>query len=77
MNRALDVPHITVIAWGMSTVDASELASVARAALLNDHVAMPLVRGVSEVGGLYYDPDPATGIDRYTFTVALRIRARR
>lgn len=76
-NRILDVPHITVIASGASTVEASQLAALARGALLNDHVEMALVRGVEEVGGPYYDPDPSAGVDRYTFTVALRIRARR
>lgn len=76
-NDVLDVPHITVTAWGASTTDASALAERARDALFNDYAAMPLVRRVEEVGGLYYDPDPATGADRYTFTVSLRIRAGR
>lgn len=76
-NEVLDVPHITVTAWGTSTTDASNLASIAREALFNEYTAMPLVRRVTEVGGLYYDPDPTTGIDRYTFTVSLRIRAGR
>lgn len=76
-NRVLDVPHITVICWAESTVEASKLAASARHALLNDHVGMSLVRGVEEVGGPYYDPDADTGADRYTFTVALRIRAQR
>ncbi len=74
-NRVLDLPHVTVTTWGTSTVDASNLATEARRALLNDHVELGPVRGVTEVGGLYYDPDPDTGIDRYTFTVQLRVRA--
>lgn len=71
----LDVPHITVTAWGVDATDASETASRCRSALLDEYTAMPLVRRVEEIGGLYYDPDPDTGIDRYTFTVQLRVRA--
>lgn len=76
-NRALDRPHITVTAWGRTEVDAADLAAAARHHLMNNHVGMPLVRGVEEAGGLYYDPDPVSGVDRYTFTVALAVRARR
>lgn len=75
VHEVLDVPHITVTAWAEDSEDASALASTAREALFNDYTAMPLVRRVEEVGGVYYDPDPATGADRYTFTMSLRIRA--
>lgn len=71
----LDVPQITITAWGTDSVDASDLAGKCRTALFDEYTAMPLVRRVEEIGGLYYDPDPDTGIDRYTFTVQLRVRA--
>lgn len=75
-SRVLDMPHITVSAWAESSPRAAEIAGAARDALFNESAGMTLVRGVEEVGGLYFDPDPATGIDRYTFTVQLRVRAR-
>lgn len=76
-NRIVERAQITVQAWGESTVTASELASVCRDALFNRYTAMPLVRGVQEITGLYFDPDPGTGIPRYTFTVVLTVRAKR
>lgn len=80
VNRVLERAQITVQAWGgtaADTVAASVLAQQCRTALLNDHSGMPLVRGVEEVAGLYFDPDPGTGIARYTFTVSLMVRAAR
>lgn len=77
LNRIYDLAHVTVTAWGTSTVDAERRAAAARSALLSEASGMPLVRGTEEVGGLYYDPDPSTGKDRYTFTVMLRVRAPR
>ena len=76
VNRVLDQPLITVQAWAPDTETASELARVCREALLNESTAMPLVRGVEEVTGPYYDPD-TTGADRYTFTVQMSVRAAR
>lgn len=81
VNRVLERATITVSAWAgedgetAGTVAAAELAGQARDALLNDYLAMPLVRGVSEMTAPYYDPDPGTGCARYTFTHQLLVRA--
>lgn len=77
LNRVLDQPIITVQGWGPDSVSASRLAEDCREDLLHDWSLMPLVRGVEEVTGLYFDPDPQTGIDRYTFSVQLQVRAKR
>ena len=77
INRVLDRPMITVQAWATDSVGASELAMACRDAFLHDYTRMPLVRGVEEVTGLYFDPDPDTGIDRYTFTIQLMVRGKR
>ncbi len=77
LNRVLDRPIITVQAWAPDDGQASELANACRQLLFNDYTVMPLVRGVEEVTGLYFDPDPATGVDRYTFSVQLQARAAR
>lgn len=77
VNRVLDAAHLTVTAWAASTTAASDLARACRDAFLADYTSMPLVRGVEEVGGPYYSPDPDTGSPRYTFTVRLMVRAHR
>lgn len=77
LNRIYESAMVTVTVWGTSTVDASQRAIDARNAFLHESSAMPLVRGVEESGGLYYDPDPTTGADRYTFTMTLKVRAAR
>lgn len=76
-SRVLERAQITVQAWDETTVKAFALASKLRGAILNDYTQMPLVRGVTETGGLYFDPDPETGIPRYTFTFELMVRAKR
>lgn len=77
VNRVLDSANITVSAWAKTTGEASTLARECRTALLGAYTGMTLVRGVEEVGGLYFDPDPETGSPRYTFTVRLMVRANR
>lgn len=70
-TRILDRPILTVQAWGKSendTVAPSELAQKCRDAYLARN---PQV----EASGPYYDPDPTTGIARYTFNVQPNIRA--
>lgn len=74
-NRILDRPMITVEVWAPDSVTASSIAGRARDMLLGAYTGMPNVRAVDEVSGLYFDPDPDTGIDRYTFTVQLNVRA--
>lgn len=77
VNRVLDAANVTVTAWGETTTDASELATECRTALLERYTGMTLVRGATETGGLYSNPDPASGVPRYTFTVRLMVRAHR
>lgn len=77
LNRAVERAQITVTCGATDALVASADASALRKAFLNDYTRMPLVRGVEEVTGLHYDPDPDTGEDRYTFTVALTIRGKR
>ena len=76
-NRVLERSQLTVQAWASDTVEAANLASVCREAFMNNYSLMPLVRGVNEVGGLHFDPDPDTGIPRYSFTIELMVRAAR
>ena len=77
VNRALEVAQITVTCEAADSVTASADASAARSAFVNEYAAMPLVRGIEDVTGPYYDPDPDTNGDRYSFTVWLRVRAAR
>jgi len=77
LNRVIDQPIISVQAWAPDGVSASDLAQDCREHLFNEYTLMPLVRSVEEVSGLYYDPDPTAGIDRYTFSVQLSVRAAR
>jgi hypothetical protein len=77
-NRVLDLPLITVESWSATSDKiAADNANVARQLLLNASAVMPLVRGVEEVTGPFYDPDPVSGVTRYTFTVRMRVRATR
>lgn len=77
LNRALDLAQITVTSSAESSVAAVALGGAMRHAFLNEYTAMPLVRSVEEVSGLYFDPDPDTGEDRYTFTIRMSVRAAR
>lgn len=78
VNRVLDAPLVTVESWSAkSDKYAVDNANAARELLLNASGVMPLVRGVEEVTGLYFDPDPVSGVTRYTFTVRMRVRAKR
>lgn len=76
-NRALEMVQITVSCTAANSVTASQDALDVRHAFHHEYTAMPLVRGVEDVSGPYYDPDPDTNEDRYTFTVRLRIRGAR
>ena len=76
-NRVVDHPLITVSCTADGSVQAREDANDARTAFLNEYTAMPLVRGVEEQVGIYFDPDPDTGEDRYSFTMRLTVRGRR
>lgn len=76
-NRLVDQPIITVSCTAPDSVTASADANAARAAFLNEYSAMPLVRRVEEVSGVYFDPDPDTNEDRYSFSVRMTVRGRR
>lgn len=73
-NRVLDQPIITVQAWGVNSHD---LIRQCREWLFNEYVLMPLVRGVEETTGPYFDPDPGSNEDRYSCSVQLQVRAAR
>lgn len=75
LNRVVDQPQVTVTCTAPSSVTASDDARAARYALMNESSGMPLVRRVEDVSGVYYDPDPDTNEDRYSFTVRLTVRA--
>ena len=76
-NRVVDRPQITVEAWAPDSVSAFELIEACRTALLNGSSRMPLVRGVEEITGPYWTPDPDTKTPRWRLTVQLTVRARR
>ncbi|RLP74352.1 hypothetical protein D9V32_13470 [Mycetocola tolaasinivorans] len=76
-NRAVETVSISWTAWGKSKADASAAAQKLRSVFLNDYSAMPLVRGLTEVTGPYFDPDPDTGRARYSGQVSLRVRGKR
>lgn len=73
-NRVLDQPTLTIQAWGPNSF---ELIRVCREAFLNEYTQMPLVRGVEEITGPYYDPDPGSNSDRYSCNMQLQVRAQR
>lgn len=76
MNRVLERAQITIQAWDDSDdVAASDLIAECRTHILNGYTGMPLVRGVEEISGPYWDPDPTSGVPRYSFTVSLMVRA--
>lgn len=76
MGRVVDQPQMTVTAWGKSKTDALALADLAREALI---AAAKGSNGIHRVqmNSLYYDPDPDSRDDRYTFTAFLNVRAAR
>lgn len=77
LNRVLEEAQLTVDAEAATQERAFELASKCREGFLHQSRLMPLVRGVNEVGGLYFAPDPETNIPRYRFTVGLMVRSGR
>lgn len=77
VNRILENAQITVEAEAGNRDDAFDLASACREHFQHHYTLMPLVRGVSETGGLYFAPDPDTNIPRFRFTVNLLVRSSR
>lgn len=76
-SRVLEQAQVTITCSAANSVQASDDARAARSALMNEYTGMPLVRGVEEISGPYFDPDPDTNGDRYSFTVRLVVRAAR
>lgn len=74
VNRVLDQPTLTIQAWGPNSF---EIIRVCREAVLNEYTLMPLVRGVIEITGPYFDPDPGSNTDRYSCNMQLQVRAQR
>lgn len=78
LNRVLERVQVTVTCGAAAgSVVAGQIARELRTAFLNDYTEMRLVRGVEEVTGPYFDPDPDTGEDRYSFTIEMMVRAAR
>jgi hypothetical protein len=79
LSRVLDGPIITTEVWGSEAGDegdCAELANMLRDYLLGTNGTVAPVRRVEEISGPYYDPDPDTGVPRYSFSSRLFIRAR-
>jgi hypothetical protein len=76
-NRIVERALITVDAWASDSVEAHDLAQVARHAFLNEATGMPLVRRVEEQTRPYSTPDPDSGTPIYRFSVMLTVRASR
>lgn len=66
VNRRLDAPIVTTQVWHVSKTDAAELAGELRTWFYS-----AWGRRMQEVSGLYYDPDPASEADRYTWSTQL------
>lgn len=78
LNRVLERAQVTITCGATGgSIEALAIAADLRHAFLNDSTEMPLVRGVEEITGPYYDPDPDTGEDRYSFTIQLTVRGKR
>ena len=74
VNQVLDQPMLTVQAWGPNCW---ELAGICRDAIHQKSSQIRLLRGIGEVTGPYEDPDPATNVERVSFTIQALIRATR
>lgn len=75
-SRVFDLAQITVECWGATQKEAADLSRQAHELTMNaaSSAGIALCRRV-ESGSVYYDPDPATKAERYTFTAFLRLRA--
>jgi hypothetical protein len=78
-SRILDQPIISVQGWGTvpeDAPDASDLTNVCRDLMYGAGARLiGPCRGVREVTGKYWDPDPASAAPRYTFAAQLDLRA--
>jgi hypothetical protein len=72
-----DSPVLVFECWGSTTIEASELARLARAyidAMAGEKVNGVWVFKVREVGGPAYFPDPDSSLPRYQFSVAIDMK---
>ena len=78
LNRVLEQVQITITCGAVAgSVEALAIARDLRGAFLNEYTQMPLVRGVEETAGPYYDPDSDTAESRYSMTFILMVRGKR
>ncbi|MFF2621244.1 hypothetical protein [Oerskovia jenensis] len=78
LHRVVDRAQLTVTAWDEDDeVEAERLANRCREALLAATRVRPGKPRITkvEVLGYYYDPDPDSNAQRYTFTVIASVRA--
>jgi hypothetical protein len=68
-QRVLDRPTMTVQSWAATSTAASGIATRCRDAFLARYGA------AAEITRPYFDPDPDTGLPRYTFSFRVRNRA--
>lgn len=76
MGRVVDKPQMAVTCWGGSKTDAMLLAEVTRQAFLDAPLGSNGVHSV-DISSFYYDPDPDSRRDRYTFNAFTNVRAAR
>jgi|SRR5690606_6043924 len=80
-NRILEEAQVTFTAWALAgptpEITAIELARQARKLMMEaaNRDGIALIRRVQEFAGIYGNDDPVTNCPRYTFTLALRVRA--
>lgn len=70
-NRRLDQPIMTMTLWHQSRTEAAGVAGELRSIFYSSWG-----RRMEEVSGLYYDPDPASEADRYSWSTQLWIPSR-
>ena len=75
-NRALDKPLVMGQGWAQSRARAEDIAAEFRDLLMNRYGEAHLIRGVLDVNGPYFDPDPDSYTPRFTVTATLSVRAR-
>ena len=73
LGRVVDRPQMAVTAWGPRAL---ELAKDARQAFLDSARGSNGVHSV-EISSFYFDPDPDSRVDRYTFNAFTSVRAAR
>lgn len=77
VNRIVDRAQVTLTCWAPDVAAAERLAADVALALTSASGSVDLVRGVGEVSGPYFDPDPVSGRPRYSMTVPVTVRATR